>query len=44
MGDVHIFSGGVFVTLWLVSFFGYSAFQLRRTVATPIPALRKNGG
>lgn len=30
MGDAQIFAGGVFVTLWLVSFFGYSAFQLRR--------------
>ncbi len=43
MGDVHIFSGGVFVTLWLVSFFAYSAFQLRRTVAPPTPATPKNG-
>lgn len=31
MGDAEIFGGGVFITVWLVLFFGYSAFQLRRS-------------
>lgn len=30
MGDLQIFGGGVFITLWLVLFFGYSAYALRK--------------
>jgi hypothetical protein len=30
MGDSNIFSGGLFMTLWLVAFFGYSFYELRR--------------
>jgi len=27
MGDSNIFSGGLFMTLWLVAFFGYSFYE-----------------
>jgi hypothetical protein len=51
MGDAEIFGAGVFISLWLVSFFGYSALQLRkgyqggasrRGTATPLDKLVAN--
>jgi hypothetical protein len=37
MGDFEIFVGGAFVTVWLVSFFGYSALQLRKGYQKVVP-------
>ncbi len=39
MGDREIFGGGVFVSLWLVLFFVYSAYQLRKTYEARPPKI-----
>lgn len=31
MGDAEIFGAGIFISFWVVSFFGFSAYQLRKT-------------
>lgn len=41
MGDSEILAVGVFISLWLVAFFGYSAYELRRGYAANNPRLEK---
>ena len=35
MTDAIIFWVGVFTTLWVVMFFGFSAYELRKTYSLP---------
>ncbi|MDP9149401.1 MAG: hypothetical protein M3O36_05610 [Myxococcota bacterium] len=42
MSDAYTFWVGVFTTLWVVLFFGFSARQLRKTYEHPAPGMEKH--
>ena len=46
MADAQVFWVGMFATLWVALFFGFSAYQIRKTYSPVVPkdAAKVTGG